>query len=64
MPQPKVRPKQVRDHYQISQSTYFRWLNDGMPVIRKGRVVLHVLEDIDRWLTDDTATAGRKSGGK
>ena len=37
-------------HVAVSQSTVRRWIAQGLPVLRRGRVVRIVVSDAETWL--------------
>lgn len=49
----------------VSHMTLYRWRNDGLPFIKKGKNVRFKLSDVETWLeTNDVKISYRKMKGE
>ena len=44
--------KQLTEIYGVAHMTVWRWRQQGMPFIKRGKRVTFVLEDVKKWLDE------------
>jgi excisionase family DNA binding protein len=45
----------VMKKYQIAQSTVYKWMSEGMPKVKMGRLTRFEAEAIDEWIRNKSA---------